>query len=101
MSVVTFEELVSLDVPNHESGESVVWTLGGGVDLKQIASVGTFSAADRFSHANFNIRFHHAEKQLVESSNTTVVRKLHAALVMVWVKYSRDQSINPLLDFKE
>lgn len=101
MSVVSFEELVALDVPQHESGNSVVWTSGGGVDLSQIASVGTFSPADRFSHANFNIRFHHAEKQLVESSDTTAVRKLQAALVMVWVKYNRDHKINPLIDFKE
>lgn len=97
MPVVTFAEILAADVAGHESGKSLTWTLGGAVDVSEIASIGVFCPADHFSRAHFTIRFKRSEAQLVESSNTTAVRKLQAGLTQIWKEsQNSDLIIQPL-----
>lgn len=84
MPVVTFAEIVAADVPGFETDQSLAWTVGGGVDIADISSIGVFCPSDRFNGPRFTIRFKHAETQNVESSNTTAVRKLQAGLTQIW-----------------
>lgn len=97
MPVVTFAEIVAADISGHESGKSLSWELGGGVDVSEIASIGVFCPAARFNASYFTIRFKHSEIQQVESSNTTAIRKLQAGLTQIWKESQNvDLRIQPI-----